>query len=100
MEETYQKFTEEVLSLDAKASYSQGWNNQIHKIILLDTYKSRYFADLPSMSTKLNSNHFEFFYQNLKPIDDNLTSTIASYENINLVAANMKGHMKVLTQIK
>lgn len=48
----------------------------------------------------MNSNHFEFFYQNLKPIDDKLASTIASYEGINLIGANLRGHMKVITQIK
>lgn len=52
------------------------------------------------LSGYLNSNHFESFYQNLKPIDDDLVDTIARYGDIKLEGGNMIGHMKVLTQIK
>jgi hypothetical protein len=83
-----------------KESYVSGWNSLVHLQLLQDTYKSRYFSDLPVVSRSLVSNHFEFFYQNLKPIDDDLAGTIANYEKIKLQGDEMIGHMKVITQIK
>jgi len=59
-------------SLTVKASLAEGWNNLVHSDILYKIYKSRYFDDLPLVSSKLNTNHFEFFYTNLKPIDDDI----------------------------
>lgn len=72
------------ISLDLKASYAEGWNNFTHLNDLINIFKSQYFRDLVSMSRSLISNHFEFFYQNLKPIDDNLQDTINSYSKIYL----------------
>jgi len=81
-------------------TFASGWNSLVHLDLLKNTYKSRYFTDLPLMSKSLVSNHFEFFYQNLKPIDDDLTETIANYEKIKLQGGSMIGHMKLITQIK
>lgn len=72
----------------------------LHLDELTTVYKSKYFNDLPILSKQLLSNHFEFFYQNLKPIDDNLEDTINGYNSIKLEGDDMIGHMKVLTQIR
>lgn len=80
----YSYFKAMDLSLDAKGSYAEGWNNMFHLNELTDVYKIKYFTDLPVLSKQLISNHFEFFYQNLKPIDDNLQNTIIAYNAIKL----------------
>ncbi len=51
------------------------------------------------MSTKLLSNHFQFFYSNLKPIDDDLQVTIDSFSEINLPGSDMIGHMNNIRKI-
>lgn len=56
----------------------------LHLDELTTVYKNKYFTDLPLLSKQLISNHFEFFYQNLKPIDDNLQDTIVAYNSIKL----------------
>ena len=71
-------------SLDVKRTYSEGWNHPVHAFLLYTKYKDLYFSDIVKLSKTLLSNHFEFFYSNLKPIDDDLTATIAEYEKLNL----------------
>ena len=56
----------------------------VHLNALQTIYKAKYFNDLLDMSRQLIGNHFEFFYQNLKPIDDNLQETIDLYKTIYL----------------
>lgn len=82
-----------------KASSSEGWNHPIHKALLADPYKAEYFKDIPFLSKQLPNKHFEFFYTNLQPIDDDLSNTIASFEAINLVGSDMIGHMNNLRKI-
>lgn len=55
-----------------KASYSEGWNSPIHLDWLMNIYKPRYFSDILDLSKTLPDAHFQFFYTNLKPIDDDL----------------------------
>ena len=86
-------------SLTVKASLAEGWNSLVHRTILFNNYKPRYFSDLPLMSLQLNSNHFEFFYTNLKPIDDDLLKTIEQFKAINLKGSAMIGHMKSINKI-
>jgi hypothetical protein len=88
------------ISVDAKQSFAEGWNNLRHLPNLQGNLKVKYFSDLPKLSKTLLSVHFEFFYQNLKPIDDNLQETIDNYNKIKLEGSDMIGHMKVITQIK
>jgi hypothetical protein len=88
------------LSINVKESFAAGWNSPAHLHPLKSTYKARYFADLPVLSRSLVSKHFEFFYQNLKPIDDELEDTVASYAKVSLQGSDMIGHNKVLMQIK
>ena len=64
-------------SLDVKRTYSEGWNHPVHSFLLSNKYKQMYFADIVVLSKTLVSNHFEFFYSNLKPIDDDLVATIS-----------------------
>ena len=82
-----------------KASISEGWNNLVHSSILFNTFKPRFFADIVPMSTQLLSSHFGFFYTNLKPIDDNLQSSIDSFSTINLTDSSMIGHMISIKKI-
>lgn len=63
-------------SLDVKRTFSEGWNHPVHSFLLSTVYKNKYFSDIETLSKSLVSNHFEFFYSNLKPIDDDLVSTI------------------------
>lgn len=58
--------------MDSKESYVAGWNNGVHLELLTNTYKDEYFQNIPELSKTLPSVHFEFFYQNLKPIDEDL----------------------------
>jgi len=97
-ENIYEVFKAAVESITVKTSLAEGWNNAIH-LTLLGTYKPTFFADIPLMSTTLPGKHFEFFYTNLKPIDDNLASTITSYQAINLQGSAMIGHMNNIQKI-
>lgn len=82
-----------------KASFSEGWNHPIHKALLADPYKASYFKDITDLSKKLPNKHFEFFYTSLQPIDDDLPSTIASFETIKLVWSDMIDHMNNIRKI-
>lgn len=95
----YQIFEGEFYSLTEKASYSQGWNNAYHLDWLKNTYKARFFQDIPDLSLFLPNKHFEFFYTNLKPIDDDLQGIIASFSAINLPGSDMIGHMNNIRKI-
>ena len=100
LESVFASFEDMALSLTDKASFAEGWNNLVHLDTLQNVYKGRYFADLPILRKTLVSNHFEFFYQNLKPIDDDLEATIAEFNQIDFPESDMIGHMKALLQIK
>ena len=82
-----------------KASFAEGWNNSIHLDWLVNTYKARIFQDIPGLSTSLTSEHFKFFYTGLAPIDDDLASTIALYEGVDLKGSIMIGHMNNIKKI-
>ena len=64
-------------SLTVKASWAQGWNNGVHLNWLVNTFKAKYFADIPLMSLTLTSEHFKAFYSYLKPIDSDYNGNIA-----------------------
>ena len=42
----------------------------------------RYFKDMVEVSKTLQGDHFEFFIEELTPIDDNLEETIEEYRKI------------------
>jgi hypothetical protein len=60
-------------------SFSEGWNHPVHLTLLVSQYYPRFFMDIPIVSQILPGKHFEFFYTNLKPIDDDFETTIASF---------------------
>lgn len=99
MADIYTGFKSNDQSVTVKTYLAQGWNNLVHSDLLINVYKPQFFIDLPIVSTKLLSNHFQFFYSNLKPIDDDLQSTIDSFSEINLQGSDMIGHMNEIRKI-
>ena len=79
-------------SLVVKDSLAEGWNNAVHIDKLTSTYKALYFKDISQLSKTLTDNHFRFFYERLKPIDEDFASTIQQYESISLKGNHMLGH--------
>lgn len=47
-------------------------------------YKERYFQDIINLSLKIAGDHFNAFYDLLKPIDEELDINIALFEAIQL----------------
>ena len=82
-----------------KNSYAAGWNNLVHLTALKDIYKQRIFNDMLALSKTLSISHFTFFYTGLAPIDDDLATTIALYEGVNLKGGAMIGHINNIRKI-
>ena len=75
-----------------KDSLVEGWNNAIHIDLLVGTYKDLYFKNINELSQTLTYNHYRYFYEKLKPIDEDFTSTIQRYQSISLKGNDMLGH--------
>ena len=45
-------------------------------------YRERYFKDVQSLVNILDGDHYEFFYENLAPIDDDLAWQINQYKEL------------------
>ena len=58
---------------------ARGWNNPCHHDRLLK-YRDRYFKDIEYLSTQIKGDHFQAFYENLAPIDDELEYQIMKYQ--------------------
>lgn len=99
LETIYETFKGTALSVNAKTSYSEGWNHPIHLDLLTTKYYPQFFSDIPLASKTLPNKHFEFFYSNLKPIDDNLAGAIDSFAAISLSDSNMLGHRNNIRKI-
>ena len=69
------------VSLTEKALKVEGWRNQYHYDWIVSKYKDAYFNDIVELSSKLSYEEFIFFYQNLKPIDDQLADQIKRYKD-------------------
>ncbi len=76
-EKIYNSFKDKTntLSITAKNYLANGWNHQSHAEWLLE-YKDRYFADMITVSQQFEGDHFQVFYQDLAPIDDDLDGQI------------------------
>jgi hypothetical protein len=72
LETIYELFTTMDTSVTVKKSYAEGWNNSVHLNELVSIFKPRLFSAIPALSRKLSLAHFQFFYTNLAPIDDDL----------------------------
>lgn len=62
-------------SITVKNSFASGWNHSAH-MERLKGYKERFYKDVQELSNILEGDHFEAFYENLHPIDDDLKSQI------------------------
>ena len=80
----YEIFKSNNINLEVKERLAKGWNHEVHLDKLTSTYKALYFKDIPQLFKTLHFVHFRFFYQRLKPIDGDFTSTIQQYESISL----------------
>jgi hypothetical protein len=99
METIYGIFTKMQDSITTKSSHSEGWNSGVHLNDLVTTFKPRIFQDMPAMSKQLTLSHFQFFYTNLAPIDDDLAGTVALYTGVSLPGGEMLGHRNNIQKI-
>ena len=80
----------------------EGWRNQYHYDWIVSKYKDAYFNDIVELSGKLSYEEFIFFYENLKPIDDQLADQVKRYKDT-IVKLEAKGgleqHCKDLRKI-
>ena len=65
----------------------------MHLTWLRDTYKARYFEDIPLLSTILSAEHFKAFYSYLAPIDSDFDGNVALFNGVVLKGAQMLGHL-------
>lgn len=97
------KDKDNTMSITGKAYVGNGWNNALHSEWLLE-YKERYFADILVASKELVGDHFEFFYQHLAPIDDDLDGQITEFEKINFndpkLDKNQRDILKIVDNLK
>lgn len=92
-------FKAENESITVKSYTADGWNHPIHQDILLNTFKTKIFEDIPLLSKQLSAEHFAFFYTRLQPIDDDLQTTIKLYKGIKLEGTGMLGDINNIKMI-
>lgn len=92
-ETVYQIFRDSEESLPIKASWAQGWNSGVHLTWLRDTYKSKYFEDILTLSTILSAEHFKAFYNYLSPIDSDYDGNVLLFNGVELKGVQMLGHL-------
>ena len=103
-EEEFQKIYESFRVGDKKVSVAvkeyiaSGWNHPYHKERLLK-YRARYFKDVQDLITVLDGDHYECFYDNLAPIDDDLESQIAEFQKIKLPEGKDKNSRDILKMV-
>lgn len=104
----YQKFRSDDKSvpMSVKGLLVSGWRSKVHEEWLVKEYKERYFKDLLDLVKTLAYNHYEFFYRNVKPIDDDLQGQVDSYwkvikdlEGQNDESGELKVHAKGMKKI-
>ncbi len=64
-----------------KRSIAAGWNHSYHKE-RLSKYRDRYFKDVQVLVSVLEGDHYEVFYENFEPIDDDLETLIAEFSKL------------------
>jgi aminopeptidase N len=95
----YSVFNDDQESLTVKGAWAQGWNSSVHLPWLVTIYKPKIFEAIPALSLTLTSEHFQFFYTNLAPIDDDLATNINYYQAVSLPGSNMIGHVNNIKKI-
>lgn len=107
-EELYQtlKSPDRSISMTVKQLITAGWRNQIHYEWLSTEYREKYFKDIISLSSVLDYSQLQFFYNRLKPLDDNIQSQLDSYravvkqlEETNDESGELKVHAKEIMRI-
>lgn len=59
-------------------------------------YRERYFKDVQELMNVLDGDHYELFYENLAPIDDDLEWQIAEFEKIKFPEGKDKNERDIL----
>ena len=80
-----------------KRSIAAGWNHSYHKQRLLK-YRDRYFKDVQGLLGVLEGDHYETFYENFEPIDDDLNYLIQEYQKLS-VPAGKERHARDILKI-
>jgi len=99
-EKIYESFKskENTNSVQVKNSISAGWNHSYHKDRLAK-YRDRYFKDVQGLIDVLDGDHYEVFYNDFEPIDDDLESQIKGFEQIKFPEGRDKNHRDILKKI-
>ena len=99
-EKIYESFKDKnnTQSVSVKESIAAGWAHPYHKERLLK-YRERFFKDLQELIPLISIDHYECFYDNLSPIDDDLEFQIAAFSKIKFPAGRDKNERDILKMI-
>lgn len=86
------------LSVTVKGHIASGWNHPYHKEKLMK-YRERFYKDLQGLVEVLVGDHYQAFYNDLSPIDDDLEYHIAQFEKISYPPGKDKYARAILKKV-
>ena len=70
------------MSLTTKELKVKGWRSDYHYEWITTNYEQRYYEDIVAICKQLSFEEFQFFYDNLRPLNSNLYGQVERYSNV------------------